>query len=113
MIDKSLAQFDLDDGDTVLVEVDELDVSSIERVGTSSGQFVLKAKQSFDQALETLMPLANSITRKLKKLETPAEEVEVKFGLKLSAEVGVILTSVGGGEANYEITMKFKPNQEA
>ncbi|MEL6762742.1 MAG: CU044_2847 family protein, partial [Cyanobacteria bacterium J06607_6] len=49
----------------------------------------------------------NSIIRQLKRLETPAEEVEVKFGLKLSAEAGVVLTSVGGGEANYEITLKF------
>ena len=108
MADKNLAQFSLEDGSTVLVEVDEPD-SLVERVGISGGQLVLRASRSFDQALEMLMPLANSIVRKLQKLETPAEEIEVKFGLKLSAEAGVILTSVGGGEANYEITLKFKP----
>jgi hypothetical protein len=33
--------------------------------------------------------------------------VEVKFGIKMSGELGAIIAS-GSGEVNYEITLKWK-----
>jgi hypothetical protein len=44
---------------------------------------------------------------KVRSLNEPADEVEVKFGLKMSAELGAIVAS-GTAEANYEITLKWK-----
>jgi hypothetical protein len=41
----------------------------------------------------------------VRSLNEPADEVEVKFGLKMSAELGAIVAS-GTAEANYEITLK-------
>jgi hypothetical protein len=46
----------------------------------------------------------------LRGLNTPADEVEVKFGLKLTAEAGAIFSSVGG-EVSYEITLKWNQNK--
>ena len=108
MRDKTLAEFSLEDGSKVLVEVEEPESSGVERVGFSSGRLVVKAGLTFEDALARVMPMTNNIIKQLRRLETPADELEIKFGLKLNAEVGVILTSVGGGEANYEITLKFK-----
>ncbi len=38
-------------------------------------------------------------------MEDSADEVEVKFGVKLSGQAGAIITV--GGEASYEITMRW------
>jgi Trypsin-co-occurring domain 1 len=40
-------------------------------------------------------------------LTTPASEVEIKFGLKMTAEAGVVISSVGG-EVNFEVTLTWK-----
>jgi hypothetical protein len=40
------------------------------------------------------------------------KEMEVKFGVKLSTQAGVILTSVGG-EVNFEITVKWSKEQSS
>ncbi len=107
MKEKQLAEFSLSDGTTFLVEVEEPeDDSAIERVALPSGKYVLQAKQSFEEALEKVKPVASTIISKLRDLNAPADEVEVKFGLKLTADVGAIFTSVGG-EVSYEITLKW------
>jgi hypothetical protein len=67
---------------------------------------VLKAQQSFEEALDKIKPVASTLISKLRGLNTPADEVEVKFGLKLTADAGAIFTSVGG-EVSYEITLKW------
>ncbi len=112
MKEKQLAQFTLSDTDktTFLVEVEEPEDRSLERVAFRSRKNVLKAKQSFEEALESIKPVASTILKKLRGLNTPADEVEVKFGLKLTADAGAIFTSVGG-EVSYEITLKWTQTQ--
>ncbi|NER95684.1 MAG: hypothetical protein F6J86_17910 [Symploca sp. SIO1B1] len=110
MQEKQLAQFSLPDGTTFLVEVEAPESKAIERVALPSGQQVLKAQQTFEQALDHIKPVASTIVTKLRNLNQPADEVEVKFGLKLTADAGAIFASVGG-EVSYEITLKWKQNQ--
>jgi Trypsin-co-occurring domain 1 len=108
MKDKQLAEFSLEDGTKFLVEVEEPESSVIQRVALPTGQIVAKANQSFEQSLETVKPVAASIVNKLKELS--ADEVEVKFGLKLTADAGAVFTTIGG-EVNYEITLKWNQNK--
>ncbi|HBL12342.1 MAG TPA: hypothetical protein DD379_13220 [Cyanobacteria bacterium UBA11162] len=107
---KQLVEFSLEDGTKFLVEVDEPETTAVQRVALPSGRFALKAQQSFEEALEKVKPVASSIISKLRSLNTPADEVEVKFGLKLTADAGAIFSSVGG-EVSYEITLKWHQNQ--
>ena len=107
-MDKALAQFTLEDGTSFLVEVDEPEGSAIQRVAAvETGELVYKAKQNLEEALDKVKPVASTVISKLKSgLTTPADEVEVTFGLKLSAEAGVIFSSVGG-EVTFEVTLKW------
>jgi hypothetical protein len=108
---KQLVEYSLEDGTTFLIEVDEPESTvAVERVALPSGQLAIKAQQSFEQALDKVKPVASTIISKLRNLNTPADEVEVKFGLKLTAEAGAIFSSVGG-EVSYEITLKWKQNK--
>ncbi|MEO1620754.1 MAG: CU044_2847 family protein [Cyanobacteria bacterium J06632_3] len=102
---KVLAEFTLKEGGpTLLVEVPKpLDEDAVEEVSIADEQ-IYKAKESFEEALDKVVPLATTAMEKLKKASPKG--VEIKFGLKLSADAGVILSSVGA-EVNFEVTMKW------
>jgi Trypsin-co-occurring domain 1 len=106
-MDKALAQFTLEDGTLFLVEVDEPDNSAIQRVSVvETDELVYKAKQTLEEALDKVTPVASRVISKLRGLANPADGVEVTFGLKLSAEAGVIFSSVGS-EVTFEVKLKW------
>jgi len=112
MAEKQIVEFVLDNGSTFLIEVDDSSNNAIERVALPSGQVIFKAKQTFEAALDGIKPVASTIISKLKQLNEPVDEVEIKFGIKLTADFGAIFTSIGS-DVSYEITLKWrekKPN---
>lgn len=102
---KRIVEFPLENGDSILVEVDEPALID-DRIGLRD-EVVQKATQTFESALDKVKPVANVILNKIRNLHQPADEVEVKFGIKISAELGAVVAS-GSGEVNYEITLKWK-----
>ncbi|MFM6077924.1 MAG: CU044_2847 family protein [Dolichospermum sp.] len=104
---KSIIEFPLENGESILVEVDEPGVtdSRISRRDNIARQ----AEQTFESALEKVRPIADIIMTKVNSLSQPADEVEVKFGIKMSGTLGVLIAS-GNSEVNYEITLKWKRN---
>mgnify|MGYP001796274817 CR=1 FL=1 len=105
---KQIVRFALQDEQTVLAEIDAPDDDG--RVGLHPTEIIEDAKLTFDQALENVKPMATKIIEKLRTLNHPADEVEVKFGIKLTAEAGAIIATAGG-EVNYEITLKWSNNK--
>lgn len=107
-MDKALAQFTLEDGTPFLVEIAEPSTSAVERVAAvETGELVYKAKKNLEEALEVVKPVAATVISKLQSgMPMPADELEVKFGLNLSAEAGVVFSSVGG-EVTFEVTLKW------
>jgi hypothetical protein len=104
---KEIAEFKLDDGTPFLIEIQPSDNSSVERA-TNLDIDVVKAKQTFETALGQVIPVASAALERIRTgLKTPASDVELKFGVKLTAETGAIIASVGG-EVNFEITLKWK-----
>ncbi|MBD2774570.1 CU044_2847 family protein [Iningainema tapete] len=102
---KRIVEFPLENGDSIFVEIDEpVDIDS--RIGLRD-EIVEKANQTFESALEKIKPVANVILTKVRSLHQPADEVEVKFGVKIVAGLGAVIAS-GSGEVNYEITLKWK-----
>ncbi|NES06555.1 MAG: hypothetical protein F6K22_29310 [Okeania sp. SIO2F4] len=102
---KQIVEFPLEDGDSILIEVDAPPQPVDDRIGRVD-DVARKANKSFDAAMEKIKPVANTIIKKVRSMNEPADEVEVKFGIKLSAEMGAIIAS-GEAEVNYEITLKW------
>lgn len=103
---KRLIEFELEDGGTILVEVDTPEEAGI--VPAARGEGVAsKAQQSFEAALDKVRPAAQAIIRKLRALHDAPDEIEVEFGLKMSAEAGAIVAAAGA-EANYKVTLTWK-----
>lgn len=103
---KRLIEFSIEDDDFILVEVEEQQRSGTTRVSRSS-EVPEKAQKSFEQALHKIKPVARGIIKELRSLQEPVNEVEVKFGVKMSAEAGAVIASASV-EANYEVTLKWK-----
>ncbi|MEH1782183.1 MAG: CU044_2847 family protein [Nostoc sp.] len=102
---KQITEFSLQDGTKFLVEVDEPENSNaVRRVARpDTGQMVVEAKKKFDEVLDQIQPVASAIITKLSQLNTPANEVEVKFGIKLNAAAGAIFTSVSGADFSRDV----------
>ncbi len=99
---KRIVEFPLENGDSILVEVDE----SSDRIGLGD-EIAEKAQKTFESALNAIKPVANTVINKVRSLNEPADEVQVKFGIKMTAGLGAVIAS-GNGEVNYEITLKWK-----
>ncbi|MGD1906571.1 MAG: CU044_2847 family protein [Leptolyngbyaceae cyanobacterium] len=111
-MDKALAQFELEDGSTFLIQVPEPESEDALEPVAIDGQMIYQATQKFEAALDVVKPVASAVLSRLKDgLTTPADEVEVKFGLNLSVDSGVIFATVGGG-VNFEVTLKWQGNKE-
>lgn len=106
---KEIAQFLLDDGTPFLIEIEETKSTSLERVARAGlDEQIVQAKQSFEKALDQVVPVASAALDRFRRgLTTPADEVELKFGVNLTAEAGAIIASVGG-QVNFEVTLKWK-----
>lgn len=102
---KRLIEFPLEDGTSMMVEVDEPEQGGLVKA-SRAGDAIVKAQQTLEKSLEKVRPAAQFIIRQLRKLHDSPDEIQVAFGLKLSAEAGAVLASAGA-EANYTVTLKW------
>jgi hypothetical protein len=104
---KRLIDFNMDDGGKLVVEVEDVMFSSGAMRGGLSSDIMVKAEQTFESALARIKPAVRAIAASIHDVYHPADEVEVTFGIKLSAEAGAIITSTST-EANFEVKLKWK-----
>lgn len=108
---KRLIEFPLEGTDqSILVEVDEPETGGVVRA-SRAGDAIAKAQTSFEAAMEKIKPAASAIISKIRSLHDSPDEVEVQFGIKLSAESGAFVASAGM-EANYSVTLKWKKEEQ-
>ena len=103
-----LAKFVLPDGNSIVAEVDDesFDTSRVMRGGAISSEIVVKAKESFETALDRVRWAAEGLLDRLTSLASPPDEVEVEFGVKLNAETGAVIAKAAT-EANFKINLKW------
>lgn len=103
---KRLVEFPLQDGGSVLVEVEESDEAEggIVRVARE-GEVTVKAPQTFETALDKMKPVTSAIVSKLRDLAP--DRIQVEIGVKLSTEAGVVIASAAT-EANFRVTLTWE-----
>lgn len=92
---------------SVLVEV-ELDESEQQGMVPAArpGELATKAKQTFEEALDEIKPVADVMVDKLRTMSAQPDEISVTFGLKMSASAGAFIAA-SGVEANFTILLKW------
>lgn len=102
---KRLVEFPLEDGSSMLVEVDEPEQEGLERVSRRDPGVIERAQQTLEKSLDKVRPAAQYLLEKLRGLHDAPDEIEVQFGLNLSAAAGIVLAS--GVTANYTVKLKW------
>lgn len=89
-----------------MVEVDEPEVEGVVRAARP-GEIAERAGQTFEAALQKIQPAAVAIISRLREVSDPPDQVNIEFGIKLSAGAGAVIASAGA-EANYKVTLSWK-----
>jgi hypothetical protein len=106
---KHLVEFPLDEGGSIIVEVDEPESEGTIRA--ARGDAIVKAKETLEQALNNVLPFTKSIVEKLRSIGNKPDEIEISFGVKLSTAAGAVIASASA-EANFDVTMHWSGKNE-
>ncbi|MDT7798231.1 MAG: hypothetical protein QOI78_1664 [Actinomycetota bacterium] len=99
-----LVRFALQQGGDVVVEVDTGPATA--RVSRRE-DLVLDAKVSFERALGAVKDAASAALGQFQAMTRKPDEVEIKFGIKLSAEAGAVIAKTGL-DGQFEVKLKWK-----
>lgn len=107
-----ILEFTNEDGTSIFAEVEDLKPKGGDELVSKVGNWTRKTMQkSFEAAVAgTLRPVADAIYKNLSESENPPDEVAVSLGLKISAEFGNVLIAKTDGQAQLNITLKWKMN---
>jgi hypothetical protein len=110
----SYVKFELEDGTIVYVESTDTPKGAGGFIPSRGAeQAVEQAAVSFDQSVQTIRKMATSLMQNLQAgLTEQPEEVGINFGLKASAELGSLIVSRGGMEANYNVSLRWRHKNE-
>ena len=101
-----LIDFQLDSQTSILVEAAEDDTPKGQQLVSASGAVTEKAQVAFDAALAGIKPIARSIMAQMQEAAADAKEIQVEFGIKLTATAGVVLAKAST-EGHCKITIKW------
>jgi len=100
-------RFELDDPDgSVLVEIEPEE--GLERLARGRDNFT-QARETFEHAMTDVRDAASAALRKFKEMPTPPDEVEIEFGVKLSASAGAVIAKTG---VEGQLVIKIKWHRE-
>ena len=104
---KRLVEFPLDQGGSVIVEVDDLAASPTMRGLKNSSALVEQADKTFQDATAAVTPAARSLIAQLRSIDDAPDEVGIEFGVQLSAQTGAFIASVAG-QANFKVSLTWR-----
>lgn len=100
-------EYSLDNDNRILIEVGSIDETGIVKAARNDkGNVIIQASQKFEDALQNIRRQASVLQRTFDNFV--ADEVEIKFSLTVSGELGLLTIGKFGAEANYEVTLKWK-----
>jgi hypothetical protein len=105
---KGLVEFQLDQGGSVLVEVDATPTGPVMRgLGKDRSTVVVEADKTFEEATAAMTPAARSLIARIRSMEDAPDEIGIEFGVQLSAQAGAFIASVAA-EANFKVSMTWR-----
>jgi hypothetical protein len=105
---KRLVEFPLDQGGSVLIEVEEPPAGPVTRgIGRDRAAVVEQADKTFEDATAAVMPAARSLLARLRSIDDAPDEIGIGFGVQLSAQAGAFIASAAA-EANFTVSMTWR-----
>jgi hypothetical protein len=107
---RRLIEFPLEAGGSVIVEA-EGQAGDVTR-GLRPSDLPVQTKDTFEAALARVQPAAIAIVDRLRHVADAPDEIEVEFGVQLSAEFGAFVAKASG-DANFRISLRWKRDSPA
>lgn len=105
---KRLVEFPLEQGGSVLVEIDEAPAGPVMRgLGKDRPSVAERTDKTFEEAVTTVVPAARSLLARLRAGDDPADEISIEFGVQLSAQAGAFIASAAVG-ATFKVSMTWQ-----
>lgn len=105
---KRLVEFPLDQGGSVLVEVDEPSAGpAVRGLGKDHASLAERTDKTFEDATASVTPAASSLIARLRSIDDPPDEIGIEFGVRLSAQTGAFIASMAA-EANFAVSMTWR-----
>src|SRR4051812_43529242 len=101
-----LVEFELPDGDMVLVEVAEPMQVPIVR-GMDSGTVAERAQMTFETAVGRIKPAVQGMIGQLHALSEQPDEVTLAFGIDLHADAGAFVAHASA-DANFSVILTWR-----
>jgi hypothetical protein len=107
-----LVEFPLEGGGVVVAEVEPALARGAAADGEVTrgfrpGEAAQRAGESFESAFSRLQPVATTVVEKLRHAADSPDEIQVEFGVQLSADFGAVVARASG-EANFKVTLTWK-----
>lgn len=106
---KTLIDFPTDGNGSIAIEIDDTPPNP-KGLMNASGNVCIQATQKIEDAIDSFKPAALTVIDKLRELTSPADSIELSFGIKFNADAGVVISRVGT-EANFNIKMTWKKGE--
>ncbi len=106
---KRLVAFPLEEGGNIVIEIDEPETGGTVRAGREDT--IEKAKETFEEALNKVLPATKTVVEKLRNMASKPDEIEVAFGVNLSTMAGAFIASASAG-ANFGVTVRWTGKAE-
>ena len=100
---KHLVEFPLEEGGSI-VEIDEPETGGTVRA--SREDKIEKARETFEDALNKVLPATKTVVEKLRGMASKPDEIEVTFGVNLSTMAGAVIASASA-TANFGVTVRW------
>src|SRR6266704_1422670 len=101
---KHLVEFPLEEGGSIVVEIDESETGGTVRAGREDK--IEKARETFEEALNKVLPATKTVVEKLRGMASKPDESEVTFGINLSTMAGAVIASASVA-ANFGVTVRW------
>jgi Trypsin-co-occurring domain 1 len=101
-----LIEYAVDGGQSIFVQVEDSAAGPVTR-GIGGQSITIRASQTFEDAISRVRPAAEAVVAQLRSLASAPDEVEIEFGLALSAEAGAFIAAAST-EANFKISLTWR-----
>ena len=101
---KHLVEFPLEEGGSIVVEIDEPETGGTVRAGREDK--IEKARETIEDALNKVLPATKTVVEKLRNMASRPDEIEVTFGAKLSTMASAFTASASAA-ANFGVTVRW------
>ena len=108
-----LVEFPVEGGGAIVVEV--TGPAFADRGPTRGfgrpGELTVRASDTFQEAFSRIQPAAGAAIARLRDLVDPPDEIELEFGIQLTAEFGAVVAKASG-DANFRVLMRWTRSRD-